>query len=125
MPVQGIYLPRVNPADMPVNRWHEPEQVDELDGDGKRRVLGYTDDMMLVHYSLDEGAVGEPHSHEQTVQASFVVEGSLELRGEYSTTVEAGDSYVIPPGTVHGVRVTEDCTVIDAFAPPLKKYLPE
>lgn len=109
---------------MGVNRWDDPERIDDMGADGTRRVLGYTDEMMLVHYTLSEGAVGEPHSHEQTVQASFVIEGSLELLGEYSTTVTAGDSYVIPPGTEHGVRVTEDCQVIDAFTPPLEQYLP-
>ena len=108
---------------MAVNRWNDPERIDELAGE--RRILGYTDEMMLVHYTLEEAAVGEPHSHEEATQASFVIEGSLELTGEYSTTVEAGDSYIIPPRTEHGVRVLEPCKVIDAFSPPLETYLPE
>ena len=108
---------------MAVNRWNDPERIDELAGE--RRILGYTDEMMLVHYTLEEGAVGEPHSHEEATQASFVIEGSLELTGEYSTTVEAGDSYIIPLRTEHGVRVLEPCKVIDAFSPPLDTYLPE
>jgi quercetin dioxygenase-like cupin family protein len=106
---------------MGVNRWDDPKRIDEVEG-GTRRVLGVTDGMMLVHYTLPEGAVGEPHSHEETTQASFVIEGSLELTGEFTKTVEAGDSYIIPPKTEHGVRVTEDCKVIDAFSPPLAKY---
>ena len=108
---------------MPVNRWDDPERIDELEGE--RRVLGYTDELMLVHYSLEEGAVGEPHSHEVTTQASFVYEGTLELTGEFSTVIEARDSYIVPPGTEHGVRVLEPCKVIDAFSPPLEKYRPE
>ncbi|ELY76414.1 hypothetical protein [Natrinema pallidum] len=39
--------------------------------------------------------------------------------GERSPPLEAGDSYVVPPGTVHGVRALEPCRVVDAFAPPL------
>ena len=109
---------------MDITNWENPARIDELDGGGERRVLAYTDDMMLVHYSLDEGDEGEPHSHQETVQASFVIEGSLELLGEYSTIVEAGDSYVIPPNTTHGVRAKEPCKVIDAFSPPLEKYKP-
>ena len=104
---------------MAVNRWDDPERIDELEGE--RRVLGYTDELMLVHYSLEEGAVGEPHSHEETTQASFVYEGSLELTGEFSTGIEARDSYIVPPGTEHGVRVLEPCNVIDAFAPTLDR----
>ena len=110
---------------MGVNRWENPTRIDGLDGSGERRVLGYTDDMMLVHYSLEAGDEGAPHSHQETVQASFVIEGSLELLGEYSTTVETGDSYVIPPGTTHGVRASESCEVIDAFSPPMEDYMTE
>jgi quercetin dioxygenase-like cupin family protein len=107
---------------MQINSWEDPLRVDELGNGGERRVLGYTDDMMLVHYSLNAGDEGPLHSHEDTVQASFVIEGSLELLGEYSTTIKTGDSYLIPPGTVHGVRATESCKVLDAFSPPLEKY---
>ena len=106
---------------MGINRWDDPNGIDDVEG-GERRILGMTDEMMLVHYTLPEGAVGEPHSHEETTQASFVIEGALELTGAYSSTIEAGDSYIIPPKTEHGVRVIEDCKVIDAFSPPLEKY---
>ncbi|QRV13900.1 cupin domain-containing protein [Haloterrigena salifodinae] len=110
---------------MDVTDWDDPTRIDDLEGGGERRVLACTDELMLVHYSLSEGEEGEPHSHEKTTQASFVIEGSLELRGAYSGTVEAGGSYVIPPGTKHGVRALEPCRVIDVFAPPLAAYLPD
>ena len=38
---------------MGVNRWDDPERIDTLDGGGERRVLGSTDEMLLVHYSLE------------------------------------------------------------------------
>ena len=110
---------------MDVIDWDDPTQIDELESGGERRVLACTDELMVVHYSLSEGEEGEPHSHEETTQASFVIAGSLELRGAYSGTVEAGGSYIIPPGTEHGVRALEPCRVIDAFAPPLEEYLPD
>lgn len=88
-------------------------------------MLAHGEDLMLVGYSLEAGAEGAPHSHEETTQASFAVEGRLELRGDRPATVTAGDSYVVPPGTVHGVRATEPTVVLDAFAPPLPAYLPE
>lgn len=109
---------------MGVNTWENPLRIDELDGGGERRVLGSTDNMMLVHYSLEAGEEGAPHSHGEAVQASFVIEGRLELLGEYYATVGAGDSYIIPPGTVHGVRATESCKVLDAFSPPIEEYEP-
>lgn len=109
---------------MDITDWDEPARIDELDG-GERRILACTDEMMLVHYTLEAGAEGAPHSHDETTQASFVVEGSLELCGAYSRTLEAGDSYVVPPGTEHGVRALEPCRVVDAFAPPLETYRPD
>lgn len=42
-----------------------------------------------------------------------------------SAAVAAGDSYVVPPGTTHGVRATEPTEALDVFAPPLPEYLPE
>jgi len=110
---------------MEITTWESPTRVDDLDGGGQRRVLAYTDELMIVHYSLTEGDTGEPHAHEETTQASFVIDGRLELVGEASRKLTAGDSYVIPPGTVHGVRAVTDCTVVDVFSPPLDAYLPE
>ncbi|MFA9502415.1 cupin domain-containing protein [Natrinema sp. H-ect1] len=106
---------------MDITEWDDPERIDDLEG-GQRRVLSSTDDLVLVHYALEEGAEGEPHAHEEATQATFVIEGRLELRGEYSGIVEAGDSYAVPPGTIHGVRALEPCRVIDAFTPPLEAY---
>ena len=110
---------------MGVHTWDDPVRIDEFESGGERRVLGYTEEMMLVHYSLHEGDEGELHSHDETVQASYVIDGRLELRGEYDTTVGPGDSYVIPPGTTHGVYAETPCNVIDAFSPPLDAYKPE
>jgi len=110
---------------MEITTWESPTRVDDLDGGGQRRVLAFTDELMVVHYDLPEGGTGEPHAHEETTQASFVVEGRLELVGETARTLGAGDSYVIPPGTVHGVRAVTDCTVVDVFSPPLDAYTPE
>ena len=107
---------------MGVHRCDDPVRIDEFESGGERRVLGYTDEMMLVQYSLEAGDEGELHSHDETVQASFVIDGELELRGEYETTVEAGDSYIIPPGTTHGVVANTSCTVIDVFSPPIADY---
>ncbi|WP_222917147.1 cupin domain-containing protein [Natrinema sp. SYSU A 869] len=109
---------------MDITEWDDPNRIDDLAG-GERRVLSATDELMLVHYSLEAGAEGEPHAHDETTQATFVIEGTLELRGERSRTLEAGDSYVVPPGTVHGVRALEACRVIDAFTPPLETYRSE
>ncbi|PSP65421.1 cupin domain-containing protein [Halobacteriales archaeon QH_8_64_26] len=110
---------------MKINEWEDPTKIDQLDGGGERRILGYTDDIMLVHYSLEARDEGAPHSHEETTQASFMIEGSLELLGEYSAIVEAGDSYIVPPGVVHGVRAREPCKVIDIFSPPVECYVPD
>ena len=85
----------------------------------------YQQSLLQERYSLEARDEGAPHSHEETTQASFMIEGSLELLGEYSAIVEAGDSYIVAPGVVHGVRAREPCKVIDIFSPPVECYVPD
>jgi quercetin dioxygenase-like cupin family protein len=88
-----------------------------------RRVLAFTDTLMLVHYTVTEGAVFPSHTHEETHQAVYVIEGEVELFGDHETTLAAGDSFVVGPGIEHGVRGrAARSQLIDAFAPPIAAY---
>lgn len=89
----------------------------------ERRVLSFTDDLMLVHYTVEEGAVFPAHTHDVTHQAVYVIEGEVELFGDREATLSAGDSFVVGPGIEHGVRGrAAESRLIDAFAPPIEEY---
>ena len=82
-----------------------------------RRVLVHTDDLMLVEFLFQEGAVGPPHAHPH-VQGSYIAAGAFEVTiGDAVQTLSAGDSFIVPSNTVHGVRAIEAGTLIDSFTP--------
>lgn len=103
--------------------WADPARVEQAYEGIERRVLAYTDDLMLVHYTVQAGAVFPEHEHDRTHQAVYVTSGELELFGDRSRTLTTGDSFVVGPGVRHGIRgVAPESTVIDAFAPPIDDY---
>jgi quercetin dioxygenase-like cupin family protein len=106
-----------------IRDWDDPFKTEPAYEGIDRRVLSFTDDLMLVHYTVEEGAEFPEHEHEETHQAVFVIEGELELFGDRSARLEAGDSFVVGPGVRHGIRgVAERTTIVDAFAPPIEEY---
>lgn len=38
----------------------------------ERRVLAFTDDLVLVHYTVEEGAISPAHTHDVTHQAVYL-----------------------------------------------------
>lgn len=106
-----------------IRDWTNPFKTETAYNGIERRVLSFTDDLMLVHYTLEEGAVFPEHKHERTHQAVFVLDGELELFGDRSATLSTGDNFVVGPDIRHGIRgVAERTTIIDAFAPPIEEY---
>lgn len=101
----------------------DPFKLEEAYDGIDRRVLAFTDEMMLVHYTVEKGAEFPEHEHDETHQAVYVIEGRIELFGDYEKTLEAGDSFVVGPGTRHGIRGGAPQTqLIDAFSPPIQRY---
>ena len=78
--------------------------------------------MMIICAPLKKGheAVSHSHPHEQ---AGYCVRGRvlLTIDGE-STEIEPDDSYVIPGGASHSVRVLEDALLVEMFSPPREEY---
>jgi quercetin dioxygenase-like cupin family protein len=103
--------------------WDDPFKLEQAYEGITRRVLAFTDDLMLVHYTVEEGATFPVHEHDETHQAVFVVDGTVELVGENPRTLSAGDSFVVGPGVRHGIRgVASESQLIDAFTPPIEEY---
>lgn len=79
--------------------------------------------LMLSMVSLAPGASIPQHSHPHE-QAGIWLEGEAEfVIGEATFVVRAGESYVIPGGTPHSVRVLAGpARALDVFAPPREDY---
>jgi quercetin dioxygenase-like cupin family protein len=92
---------------------------------GARGRVLQTDHATMIMFDLDPKTVVETHKHD-VEQFGVVVKGSLAMiiAGE-QRILTAGDTYRIPPGSAHGVRVFEEPTqVIDVYAPPRTDLFP-
>mgnify|MGYP002510821620 FL=1 len=100
------------------DRWvfHEDAVAEETDG-VTRRVLAYSDDLMVVENTFERGAVGALHSHPHT-QITYVVSGKFEFEidGE-KHVVKAGDTMLKRDGIVHGCVCLEPGILLDTFTP--------
>lgn len=90
-----------------------------------RRTMATTDEAMLCEFFLQREAEIPAHSHHND-QVGYVIYGSIEVTiGTQTRLCTAGDSYAIPGGIVHSVRVLVDTLVIDVFSPPRNDYRTE
>lgn len=89
----------------------------------KRRVLLYTDELMMVEFAFEKDAIGALHSHPH-VQASYVAEGVFEVTIDgKAETVSAGGAFIVPSGLVHGVKALEKGRLVDSFTPHRADFL--
>ncbi len=77
----------------------------------------------VAFFEVPAGATFPPHSHGP--QWGIVVQGSGELTiGGKTAVYEKGDSYYIPAGVEHSIKVLSDLRAIDVFADP-DRYAPQ
>ena len=106
---------------MDVVRAADVEPVEMLPGVWRRTLL-WGERVMLVQFTLEEGAVVPLHRHPQE-QAGYVVEGELSMTVAGQTRpVRAGESYLAPANVEHGATALKRTVVIDAFSPPREDY---
>jgi quercetin dioxygenase-like cupin family protein len=97
--------------------------VTEVAPGNRRRVLVHTDELMVVEFAFEAGAIGALHSHPH-VQASYIAEGSFEVTIDGRTeTLKQGASFIVPSNLVHGVKALERGRLIDSFAPMRQDFL--
>lgn len=99
-------------------------EFDKLEPGLERRILGYTDQMMMTEVKFAKGVVGVLHHHPHR-QAAYVASGSFEvtINGEKQVIVK-GDGYIVEPDIVHGVLALEDNSIlIDFFTPMREDFL--
>ncbi|MFB6129657.1 MAG: cupin domain-containing protein [Salinigranum sp.] len=104
---------------MDVTRWDDPAEHDTPYDGAERRLLAYDDTLQLNHNALEEGIEYPVHSHEETVQGMFVVEGEVEIYGDETVRLEEGDSIIIDAGQHHGIRgIAPHSALLVASTPP-------
>ncbi|GIL02571.1 MAG: hypothetical protein BroJett030_24700 [Alphaproteobacteria bacterium] len=88
-----------------------------LDGDIVRSHVLSSKDGLLVFFEFLKDADIPAHSHKG--QWGTVLEGSVELTVEgVTTTYRPGQSYYIPAGAVHSVKLPAGTKAIDFFEEP-------
>jgi quercetin dioxygenase-like cupin family protein len=88
-----------------------------------RQVLSHDPQLMLVRVAFTAGARGYLHSHPHR-QISYVETGRFEATVDGQTRVlEAGDTFMAPPGAPHGVVALEAGSLIDVFTPRRDDFL--
>ena len=88
-----------------------------------RRVLSYTDEVMVVQNHFQKGAVGALHHHPHT-QITYVVSGQFEFEiGGEKKVVNPGDSMLKRDGVEHGCVCLEEGILLDIFAPMREDFV--
>jgi quercetin dioxygenase-like cupin family protein len=90
---------------------------EEVEPKIKRKILGYDNQLMLVQVHFEKGGIGVEHQHQQS-QSTLVGSGVFEICIDGVTQrLEKGDSFYVPPNTLHGAVCIEEGELIDAFSP--------
>lgn len=96
---------------------------EDLGNGVKRRVLAYTQDIMVVEAAFQEGGVGAPHSHPQA-QCTYILSGTFVFTCDSENyTVSAGDSLAFERNETHGCICRSEGTLIDVFSPMREDFL--
>lgn len=114
---------------MPIPEKHQrwvfhQDALPQVGGEGvTRRVLAYTDSLMVVENTFETGAVGKLHSHPHT-QITYVVSGEFQFNiGGETRTVRAGETMLKEDGVEHGCVCTQAGVLLDIFTPMRQDFV--
>jgi quercetin dioxygenase-like cupin family protein len=105
--------------------WDFNKDVDfEKCGEGvKRKIMSYTDELMVVENHFEKGGVGALHHHPHT-QITYVVSGKFEFTiGGEKKIVSAGDTMLKKDGVEHGCVCLEEGILLDIFTPMREEFV--
>lgn len=98
----------------------------EVLGNGiKRKIMTWSDELMMVAVHFDKGAIGVAHKHDIHDQIAYVAAGSfaVEIEGK-KRILKTGDAYRAVKHETHGVVALEQNSVlIDTFSPKRDDFL--
>lgn len=109
------------------DRWvFYKDQEPQSGGEGvTRRVLAYSDDLMVVENTFEKGAVGALHHHPHT-QITYIVSGAFEFEIDgVKKVVKKGDTMLKMNDVVHGCVCLEAGVLLDIFNPYRKDFVGE
>ncbi|MDD3172895.1 MAG: cupin domain-containing protein [Herbinix sp.] len=88
-----------------------------------RKILSYTEDLMMCEITFEKGACSDIHSHPH-LQITYIVKGRFEftIDGE-KKRVSAGDSLYMPANSIHGTVAIEEGMLVDVFSPMREDFL--
>ncbi len=88
-----------------------------------RKILSYSDELMMCEITFEKGAKGNFHSHRH-LQITYIAKGSFEFTiGDETKIVNQGDSVYMPSDVVHGVTCLEEGILVDIFNPKRDDFL--
>ena len=93
-------------------------------GEGvQRKILSYSQDLMLCEILLEAGSVVPIHAHPHE-QITYIITGKCTYTvGEETRDVAAGDSVLIPGNVPHSITAHENMKVVDVFSPAREDFL--
>ena len=98
---------------------------DEIVPGAVRKVLVYSDKMMMIHNEAPPGGkLSHSHPHEQM---GYMVKGKAKLTASGEEVIlKVGDSYFLESNEHHEFEVVgdESAIILDIFYPPREDYLP-
>ena len=96
---------------------------EEVDPKIKRKILGYDDQLMLVQVHFKKGGIGSEHQHHHS-QSTLIRSGVFEITVDGVTQkLQKGDSFYVPPNTLHSALCIEEGELIDAFSPLREDFI--
>ncbi len=103
--------------------FHRDAVLNDLGGGVSRRVLAYTDQLMIVEVNFEAGGVGSVHTHPHC-QNTYVKSGRFQftIDGE-AVEVGPGDTIAFPSAIPHGTLCLEAGTLLDIFTPMREDFV--
>ncbi len=98
---------------------------EELGNGIRRKIMTWSDELMMVAVQFDKGAIGVAHQHDIHDQIAYVAVGcfEVEIAGE-KRVLKVGDAYRAVKHQMHGVVALEQGSVlIDTFSPKRADFL--
>lgn len=92
---------------------------------GRELLLAKTDRYAFKEILMNKGTRCSLQSHQRKCETIYVDSGTIELEivaptgGSVFDIFKPGEAYTIPPGTIHRVKVLEDCRLFEVSTPEL------
>ncbi len=95
----------------------------DLGGGVTRRVLAWTEQLMIVEVGFEAGSTGSVHTHPHC-QNTYVKSGRFRFTiDDADVEVGPGDTIAFPADVPHGTLCLEAGTLLDVFAPMRKDFV--